>query len=732
MKNRTNPIIIVITALSVLVLISCTGNKTVSFDYDKNQPQLEFAVSKIRVAIESLTDKRMDVDGFTIRLELEENYCEGEGFSIIKAENRDILVKASDVNGLMYGGLELAEQISLFNEISETSKRPFIRKRGIKMNIPLDARTPSYDDTGDAAQKNIIEMWSWEFWEEYLDNLAMNRYNTLTLWNPHPFPSMIKLPEYPDVALDDVCVTTLKPTGKEHEWAEPQMVSSNVVENIEVVKKISIDDKIVFWQKVMQRAKDRGIDIYFFTWNICPNGAALPVEPFYKTYDIELWDEQPGSNGITNQMNNPITIAYYNNAVKTFLLTYPHVKGIGVTAGEHMMDEAGDYTREQWIWEAYGLGILDAKKEQPGRSVDFIHRVWNSNMDKIMEFWKKYPDSFEASFKYARARLYSSPDLNFAEEHIEKMNNYNLKSWWNLRNDDIFVHRWGDPDYVREFIGNFDKEHTAGFYMGSDGYVWGREFVEKRSELSRQLEVEKHWYKFLLWGRLAYDNGLDKDFFLAKLDERYPGTDTELLYSSWQTASRIIPAVNCFHWQNWDYQWAVEACIDLRNGFHKVTDFIDNPTLDGSGIINPGTYARAHVAGETISGITPLSVVQKLREDASKAIDGASNLRKTGNPAELNAILDDITGMSFLGEYYANKIEAATELALFMESSNADHRNNALVLLENAVESWTKYTELSGKNYHPQRLARTGRLDWREILEYVQQDLETIKNTSQY
>ena len=41
------------------------------------------------------------------------------------------------------------------------------------MNIPLDARTPSYDDTGDAAQENIDEIWSWEFWQEYLDKLAI-------------------------------------------------------------------------------------------------------------------------------------------------------------------------------------------------------------------------------------------------------------------------------------------------------------------------------------------------------------------------------------------------------------------------------------------------------------------------------------------------------------------------------------------------------------------------------
>jgi hypothetical protein len=501
-----------------------------------------------------------------------------------------------------------------------------------------------------------------------------------------------------------------------------------VVENLQVVKKMTIDEKIEFWQKVMQRASERGIEIYYFTWNICPNGAANPVKPFYRTYGIELWDEEPGKHGITNQMDNPVTVAYYRDAVRTFLRTYPHVKGIGVTAGEHMMDEAGDYTREEWIWEAYGLGMLDAMTDQPDRRVDFIHRVWNSDMDRIMEYWKDYPGSFEASFKYARARLYSSPDPGFADNHIREMEKYNLKSWWNLRNDDIFVYRWGDPDYVREFIRNFQGEHTAGFYMGSDGYVWGREFTAKQPELSGQLEVQKHWYKFLLWGRLAYDNELDQSFFTAKLNERYPETDADLLYKCWKAASEIIPQVNLFHWRNWDYMWAVEACIDLRNGFHGVIDFIDNPTMPASNILNPEEYARARTKGESTDAITPVMVIESLRSSVAVALKGAGNLRNPGNSPELNALLDDIVAMSHLGNYYAAKFDAATWLAMFRESGNADHKASALEALEKATESWKKYTEISESKYHPQRLARTGYFSWSEILQYVEQDMDRVNH----
>ena len=112
----------------------------------------------------------------------------------------------------MYGGLDLAEAIRLgtLATIKDADHEPFIVRRGLKFNIPLDARTPSYSDAGDAAQQNIPEMWSRDFWHEFLDEMARHRFNVLSLWNLHPFPSLVKVPEYPDVALNDVKRTTVE------------------------------------------------------------------------------------------------------------------------------------------------------------------------------------------------------------------------------------------------------------------------------------------------------------------------------------------------------------------------------------------------------------------------------------------------------------------------------------------------------------------------------------------
>ena len=52
-------------------------------------------------------------------------------------------------------------------DLADSDHTPHIERRGIKLNIPLDVRTPSYSDNSDSAQNNIGEMWSFDFWREF-------------------------------------------------------------------------------------------------------------------------------------------------------------------------------------------------------------------------------------------------------------------------------------------------------------------------------------------------------------------------------------------------------------------------------------------------------------------------------------------------------------------------------------------------------------------------------------
>ena len=163
---------------------------------------------------------------------------------------RTVTVRGADPTGAMYGGLDVAEAIrtGMLDSLKDSDHKPHIARRGIKFNIPLDLRTPSYSDNSTSAQANIPEMWNLDFWHEFIDRMARDRYNVLTLWNLHPFPSIVKVPEYPKIALDDVWRTTAD-LVKPFESFSPRgtgMVKPWMLESHEVVKRITIDEKIAF------------------------------------------------------------------------------------------------------------------------------------------------------------------------------------------------------------------------------------------------------------------------------------------------------------------------------------------------------------------------------------------------------------------------------------------------------------------------------------------------------
>jgi hypothetical protein len=303
----------------------------------------------------------------------------------IRRSTRDgrttIAVLGADATGAMYGGLDLAEAVRLgtLGEAADSDHSPRVERRGIKFNVPLDLRTPSYSDNSDAAQANIGEMWSFDFWREFLDNMARHRYNVLSLWNLHPFPSIVKVPEYPDVALEDV-QRTLIPMDDTYSHGGDDMFRPVLLTRIETLRKMSITDKIAFWRDVMRYAHDRGIEVYWFTWNIFTFGAE-------------------GKYGITPEQTNQKTIDYFRASVRETVLTYPLLDGIGITAGENMRERKDAFSKEAWLSKTYGQGIRDALKLQPGRPFRLIHRYHQTGQGEIMEAFQDFPGTFEVSFK---------------------------------------------------------------------------------------------------------------------------------------------------------------------------------------------------------------------------------------------------------------------------------------------------------------------------------------------
>jgi hypothetical protein len=622
-------------------------------------------------------------------------------------------VLAADATGAMYGGLDLAEAVRLGTLVSVTDSdhAPFIANRGIKFNIPLDVRTPSYSDAGDSAQQNIPVVWDIGFWHEFLDELARQRYNVISLWNLHPFPSMVKVPEYSDIALADVMRTT-ETFDSSYDLTGKDMVRPSQLAHLEVVRKMTIEQKIAFWREVMDYANDRGISVYLFTWNIF------------------VWGTE-GKHGITSAQDNPVTIDYFRKSIAATLQTYPRLAGIGVTAGENMQDLKGEYSKEGWLYATYGKGIEDVMKRTPDRSILLIHRMNQANLTEIIAQWKSYPGPFELSYKYSAAHMYSLINPQFAKRDLAGMP-AGMRTWMTVRNDDIYSFRWGDPEFARAYLRAMPgPDVLAGFYMGPDGYTWGREFISTEPDTPRQLVVKKQWYSFMLWGRLSYEPSLPDALFERTLATRYPEAPADKLFAAYEASSKVIPEINRFFWASGgnDLAWFPEACLShpKHHGFYTVKDFINGVTTPGSGMLTIREYTDAVSRHQPLTGISPPQVADALRADATRALDLLNAMPSAGTNKDLRLTLGDLRAMAYLGDYYADKIMGATELAAFAATHDAQRQTAAIGYLQSALEDWKKYAATATLQYRPQLLTRVGYVDLNALTAQVERDIALAK-----
>jgi hypothetical protein len=621
---------------------------------------------------------------------------------------RLVAVFANDAAGAMYGGLDVAEALRLgqLDALDESTRRPHLARRGIKFNIPLDARTPSYSDNSTAAQANIAEMWSFDFWRHFLDEMARHRYNVLSLWNLHPFPSLVRVPEYPDVALNDVMRTRAR-MDETFSFRGEDMVRPEMLQQLETVVELSIDAKIQFWRDVMQYAADRAIEVFWFTWNIFTFGAE-------------------GKYGITPAQENEATIAYFRASVRELVLTYPLLAGIGITAGEQMRD-GGKYTKAQWLWAAYGQGILDARKLAPNRRIRLIHRFHETSQGDIIEAWKAYPDTFELSFKYSIAHMYSIPNPPFIHDALKQLP-AGRKLWLTVRNDDVYSFRWADAAYARAYIQAIpEPERIAGFYMGPDGYIWGREFLSKHPSTPRELVIRKQWFSFLLWGRLAFQPDLPAAHFTRILAQHFPEAPAPLLEQGWAAASSVFPLITRFFWGDIDLRWFPEACLShpRASGFYTVRHFVAGVTMPGSNVANLRQWRAATLNGKALNATSPLEIANQLGDAALRALAIVAEIGdKARAGTELANTLNDMECMGFLAHYYAAKIRAAAALALFDMTGAIPHQTEAVRILEGASSHWRRYAEAYTRHYvQPLLYNRVGFVDIPNMQALIDHDI---------
>lgn len=674
-----------------------TFSQKVGVFYDSKIPQIEFAANDIKTALESqhfsvemlpIATLNSPYKGKKIVIALAANTAIVEQFSkqggqkfgnqaeqayALRTTNKPqktYWVFGGDANGAMYGGLQVAENIKFdgFENKCNSEESPAILKRGLKLNFPFDKESPTYGKSnmggfeGTSYKVAVAQVWDMNFWTKWFDEMARNRYNTVSVWSCHPFTSMVKMEEYPDVAIQDV-------TGFDG-----------------FSKKMTIDDKIDFWRKVMKYAHHRGFDFLLFNWNIFTYGA-------------------DGKYGINNKSDNPATIEYMRKAMVNLLETYPDLDGFGVTNGENK-------STQEFLSETYGKGLYEFAKANPDRKFRFIHRWHWANLKEIKKGFGQLfslPNvTFDMSYKYSVAHMYSAPVPTwiFEDKADSALRENNMKTWLTVRNDEMYYHNWGDPNFARTYVKGMmaiGKDIFNGFYMGSDGYCPTIDFVSKTGNTLGKLDAQRQWYMYQLWGRLSYNPNTPNELFKENMELKYPTAPINKLFSAWNKASSCIPKITELVQGTWtiDLNWWLEGCVS-KKGFRTISEFAECKVAKGSLLCSIAKSAADSCATKKSS----YQLADELESDAKSALSSLKNIKAADN-SELGLALDNIKAMSYMTIYYAYKIRGATY-------NKANKKEQAKAAMGQAYCWWMKYTNLMEKIYKPQDLQRVRNLSsWR-------------------
>jgi hypothetical protein len=292
---------------------------------------------------------------------------------------------------------------------------------------------------------------------------------------------------------------------------------------------------------------------------------------------------------------------------------------------------------------------------------------------------------------------------------------------------------FGDAAFAREYIANIPPaDKIAGFYMGPDGYVWGRDFLERNPGPGpRPLVMEKQWYSFMLWGRLAYDPSLPDSHFERVLAARHPTASAPHLFRALQGGGQVMPLITRFFWGDIDLKWFPEACFShpRHKGFYTVRHFMEGITMPGSDVLPIRDWRTRLLGRKPMVETTPIEIAAALDGAAADTFAALDALRDAAKQdAELQKNVNDCEALAWLGRYYAAKIRGACALALFDAKAATVEHAASLRHLTDALAHWKKYAAVRDAHYVPALYNRLGVVNITALTETVAADVEIARS----
>ncbi len=671
----------------VASLFSCSDGKGIQLEYDTNSAILSYGATQLKDDIEtggytlqdspegasyiihfvSADQKLNQIQNVILKQHSPD--ITPDGYKI-RREGDHIYVIGKTERGCLYGIQDIKEQLKAGADISTLEERqvnPTFNFRAIKFNLPWSPYRP-----GPATDLHTETCKDLSFWEAYLDMMVENRYNALSLWNTHPFPYMIRAKNYPEAT----------PFSNEElsEWK-------------------------VFWKSLFKMAKDRGIETYLVNWNI------VVSTEFAEAYGAKEHFDR-----------SELVKKYTRESVTQVINEYENLTGLGVTLADWMgnwgEEKMTPTEREDWIEDTFVKGMAQAD-----RKIKFIHRAVLAGDPKEMRRVidkADLPDKTIVEVKFNWSHGQSTPKLSLTHSNDEgtimrdfwdpKPENFFIA--WMIRNEDFFVLRWGDPDFIRQHIKTNHHDYVDGYFVGSEGYIPAKDYshIEDHPHKTWNYAFEKQWLYYRLWGRLIYDANETDKALAAEFEVKYPKIDGLSLLKAHSLASKTPEFFASFFKGTWDFTLYSEGFLapwiygydDQQSPFISIAEFIDHETLDAN-YISIKDYCEMKFQGQAIAvkRMDPLTLAEIVQGNSEKAMALIKKLRAPDNEPSLQSELDDLETWCHLGYYFSDKLRAGVALKTYQLAKQQEDKEKTLLHLEKCLSHWEKVIQMTQDRYRP-------------------------------
>lgn len=700
-------------------LSATSFSQSVSIVYVKESIRQAYAASVLK---ESLTKKgytfKKSGSAYAINFLIDKKLG-SEAFSI-EPSTKNLNIRGGDESGILYGSLSVAEDLRngvTLQNIKEKSEAPRLPFRAIKYDLPWDTYRHSYAlDLHSETCKDV------NYWRAFLDMMAENRLNVLSLWNLHPYVYMIKPKNFPEAS----------------PWNETEMKNWQTL-----------------FRSIFKMAKERGIDTYVFPFNIF-------VSPeFAKAHNVAM--DNLEHHFFVDGDTSEIVKRYIRECVTQLLNEYPDLSGMGLTLGEGM----GGMTpqqREDWMKAT----IIDGMR-LANRKSKLVHRIpLSSNTGSggttsiETEKLTRRGIEQEAAMDFIEQPVWGDLKFNWSHAHstTKLIKVHGGKLWgayfdpvpedykitWTARNEDFFCLRWGVTSFVREHINRNTPPYVGGYFIGSETYIPAKDYFTKPGfKVDWKYAFERQWLFYKIWGRLLYNPSTTDEIFAAEFKRRYGVAGNNLLEASSLAGTVPLQLASSFDF-TWDFTLYSEGFMALDNSMKRVEyisieRLITQPPIDPH-YVSVLNYVKTISEGDSFekNRITPPLLADMLEKDCKKALALVKDI-KTGGNHTLMFEVADIKAWANLGLHFAEKLRGAVALQTYRTKGAEDKKQAAIRHLENALSFWDVVISITRPIYNDMPLVHYSEQDgvrskenqrllfhWEKLRPDVAKDVETAKN----